>query len=83
MRMFNPFVADVDILLYVKSQVEDVKGGTWLVDEGGFWTLKWHFAAKLREDLQAPGGLVSPSLHFLHRAGPGNHLLPRAAGSQE
>lgn len=57
-RIINPFVANTDVLLYLKSRVEDVKGGTWMVDEGGFWTLKWHFAAKLREDLRAPGGVV-------------------------
>lgn len=56
LRMYNPFVGDQEALAYLAHQVEEVRGGTRLYDEEGFWTLRRRFAVKLKRDLKVPGG---------------------------
>lgn len=70
-RLYNAFIPDADVQLYLERHAEAVRGGTWLYDEGGFWTVKRRYAVKLKEDPRHPGSVI-------HLPGPWDHFLPWA-----
>ena len=57
-HMYNPFVADRDIEVFLGRFCEESKGGTKLRDDLGVWTGKRRYIVKLREKPGSPGESV-------------------------
>ncbi|KAG1937631.1 zinc finger CCHC domain-containing protein [Pimephales promelas] len=87
-HLYNPFVEDGDVLIFLARYCETVKGGERLKDRFGIWTGKRRYLVKLRADPAAEGGLVHPpgsffigsNRGFLHY--PGQPVYCRRCGAQ-
>ncbi|KAK3515977.1 hypothetical protein QTP86_004269 [Hemibagrus guttatus] len=86
-HLYNPFVADEDIRIFLQRFCSSVSSGERVRGRFGIWNGKRRFLAKLRVDPSAPGGLlhppggfsIGPHRGFLHY--PGQPLYCRRCGA--
>lgn len=53
-RVYNPFWEQAHVDWFLRTRCEDVREGTKILDEGGFWTCKYRYTVLLKEDLSQP-----------------------------
>ncbi|KAK3545149.1 hypothetical protein QTP70_001571 [Hemibagrus guttatus] len=86
-HLYNPFVADEDIRIFLQRFCSSVSSGERVRGRFRIWNGKRRFLAKLRVDPLAPGGLlhppggfsIGPHRGFLHY--PGQPLYCRRCGA--
>ncbi|MBN3285520.1 ZCHC3 protein, partial [Polyodon spathula] len=63
-HMFNPYVSDYDVELFLSRYCSSVAGGVLLRDKNGIWTGKRQFRVDLKPDADGYDGFKHPPANF-------------------
>ncbi|MBN3312799.1 ZCHC3 protein, partial [Atractosteus spatula] len=75
-HMFNPFMPEEEILVFLKRFVDVQGAGHKVLDIGRYWTGRWKYLVRFRASPAVGGDVVHPPANFMIGANRGYLFYP-------